>query len=317
MVKMLGKLYALIWKEECVPMKWREGLIVSLFKKGDKEDPGNYRGITLLSVVGKVFCKILNDRLVKYLDKSSKIHEGQARFRAGRCCIDNIFTLNELIQGRLKEGKKTFSFFLDIQKAYNSVWRNGLWLKLWNMGVKGKMWRVIKTMYNSSRSAVLLEGEKSSTFSVEQGVAQGCSLSPILFSVFISDLLEEIDRAQIGIQLKSGNKVGGLLFADDFVGITESSENLQQLIDIIYGVCSKWRLHANVNKSAVLVFGKDKVKGKWNWGDHVLPIVSNYTYLGVDFSYNGAWDTHIKKLIKKGKQKVNQLNSIISNRYIT
>ena len=82
-----------------------------------------------------------------------------------------------------------------------------------------------------------------------------------MFSVFISDLLEEIDRAQIGIQLKSGNKVGGLLFADDFVGITESSENLQQLIDII---CNKWCLNANVNKSAVLVFGKDKVKGKWN-----------------------------------------------------
>ena len=99
-----------------MPMKWREGLIVSLFKKGDKEDPGNYRGITLLSVVGKVFCKILNDRLVQYLDKTSKIHEGQAGFCAGRCCINNILTLNELIQGRLKEGKKTFSFFLDIQK---------------------------------------------------------------------------------------------------------------------------------------------------------------------------------------------------------
>ena len=78
--------------------------------------------------------------------------------------------------------------------------------------MKGKIWCVIKTMYNSSRSAVLLEGEKFSTYSVEQGVAQGYSLSPILFSVFISDLLKEIDRAQIGIQLKSGNKVGGLLF---------------------------------------------------------------------------------------------------------
>ena len=262
MVKMLGKLYALIWKEECVPMKWREGLIVSLFKKGAKEDLGNYRGITLLSVVGKVFCKILNGCLVLYLDKSSKFHEGQLGFRVGRCCINNNFTLNELIQGHLKEGKKTFSFFLNIQKAYDSVWRNGLWL--WNMWVKGKMWRVIKTRYNSSRSAVLLEGEKSSTFSIEQGVAQCCSLSPILFSVFVSDLLEEIDRAQIGIQLKSSNKVGGLLFADNFVGITKSSDTLQQLIDIIYEFCSKWRLHANVNKSAVLVF-EDKVKGKWNW----------------------------------------------------
>ena len=120
MVKMLGKLYALIWKEEYVPMKWREGLIVSLFKKRDKEDIGNYRGITLLSVIGKVFCKILNDRLVQYLDKSGKLHEGQAGFRGGRC-FDNIFTLNELIQGLLKEGKKTFSFFLDIQKACDSV----------------------------------------------------------------------------------------------------------------------------------------------------------------------------------------------------
>ena len=89
------------------------------------------------------------------------------------------------------------------------------------------MWCVIKTMYNSSRSAILLEGENSSTFSVEQVVAEGCSLSPILFSVFISDLLDEIDRAQIGIQLKSGNKVGGLIFEDDFVGITKSSANLQ------------------------------------------------------------------------------------------
>ena len=64
------------------------------------------------------------------------------------------------------------------------------------------------------------------------------------------------------------------------------------------------------------MFRKDKVKGKWNWGDHVLPIVSNYTYLGVDFPNNGAWDTHIKKLIQNGKQKVNQLNSIINNGYI-
>ena len=82
MVKMLGQLYALIWKEECVPMNWRVELIVSLFKKADKEDPGNYRCIKLLSVVGKLFCKIFNDRLVQHLDKSGKIHEGQAGFRA-------------------------------------------------------------------------------------------------------------------------------------------------------------------------------------------------------------------------------------------
>ena len=63
-----------------------------------------------------------------------------------------------------------------------TLWHDGLWLKLWEMGVRGKVWRVIKQMYEFSRSAVFLEGEKSDTFSLEQGVAQGCSLSPILFS---------------------------------------------------------------------------------------------------------------------------------------
>ena len=66
MVYLLERLFLVIWREETVPKQWREGLI---FKKGDREDPGNYRGITLLSVVGKVFCKILNNRLVQCLDK--------------------------------------------------------------------------------------------------------------------------------------------------------------------------------------------------------------------------------------------------------
>ena len=84
------------------------------------------------------------------------------------------------------------------------------------MGIKGRMWRVIKKMYMSSRSAVLLEGEKLDLFNVEQGVAQGCSLSPILFSVFINDLLKEVEQAELGIQLSSGKIIGGMLFADDF-----------------------------------------------------------------------------------------------------
>ena len=81
------------------------------------------------------------------------------------------------MQGRLK----------DVQKAYDTVWQDGLWLKLWDMGVKGKMWCVIKKMYEASRIAVL---EKSAVFRLVQGVAQGCSLSPILFSVISNDLFK-------------------------------------------------------------------------------------------------------------------------------
>ena len=133
------------------------------------------------------------------------------------------------MQGRLREDKKTYAFFLDIQKAYDTVWHDGLWYKLWDMGVKGRMWHVIKIMYMSSRSAVLLEGEKSDSFNVDQGVAQGCSLSPILFSVFINDLLKEVQQAELGTQLSSGKTFGGMLFADDFVGVSDSKEACRSL----------------------------------------------------------------------------------------
>ena len=165
------------------------------------------------------------------------------------------------MQGRLREDKKTYVFFLDIQKAYDSVWHDGLWYKLWDMGVKGRMWRVIKKMYESSKSAELLEGEKLDGFKVEQGVAQGCSLSPILFSVFINGLLKEVEQTGLGIQLSSGKTVGGMLLADDFVGISDSKEGLQKLIDVVYSYCSRWILQANVSKISVMVFSKDAVNG--------------------------------------------------------
>ena len=113
--------------KETIPRQWREGLIVNLFRKGDREDPGNHIGITLLSVVGtcKVFCEVLNNRLVHCLDKEGALHEGQAGFRVNRSCMDNVYTLNEIVHSTLKEDKETYAFFLDVQKAYDIVWRNG------------------------------------------------------------------------------------------------------------------------------------------------------------------------------------------------
>ena len=107
-----------------------------------------------------------------------------------------------------------------------------------------------------------------------------------------------------------------MLFADDFVGLSDSKEQLQKLRDIVYSYCNKWRLKAN---SAVMVFAKEAVEGTWKWGEHDLPTVAKYTYLGIDlidFASNGAWERHIKKVLDCGRKMVNQLHSVISNRDI-
>ena len=96
--------------------------------------------------------------------------------------------------------------------------------------------------------------------------------------VFIDDLLREVEKAHLGIQLGGGQKVGGMLFADDFVGVSGSKEGLQKLISVVHGYCNKWRLKANVRKSTVMVFSRNHVEGEWKWA--VLR-VSNYLILHV------------------------------------
>ena len=98
------------------------------------------------------------------------------------------------------------------------------------------MWRVI---YDITQSTVLLEGDISEPFSIGQGVAQGCTMSPILFSIFINQLLHKVEKAGTGITVKKDVKVGGLMFADDFVGLTTNAEDLQTLINVVQGFCNK------------------------------------------------------------------------------
>ena len=177
MITMMVELYNWIWKNEYTPKRWKEGVVVNLFKKSDKADPGNYRGITLLSTVGKIFCRILNDRVGTMLEKEEEnISEEQAGFRPNRSCIDHIHTLGKIIQGRKDAGLKTYCFFLDVQKAYDTVWRNGLWKNLWETGIKGRMWRMVKNMTERAKSAIKLDGKTSKYFDILQGVAQGCLL---------------------------------------------------------------------------------------------------------------------------------------------
>ena len=92
------------------------------------------------------------------------------------------------------------------------------------------------------------------------------------------------------------------------MGMSDSRENLQKLIDVVHKFCNWWRLKANVIKC------QSKVPGTWTWGEHTIPQASSYCYLGIDFTSDGWWDTHVKRVISNGRKKVNQLHSIISSR---
>ena len=95
--------------------------------------------------------------------------------------------LVSILRGRGK--KRTFCCYIDVKKAYDTVWWNGLWKRLWDIGVKGKMWRVLRDMYRDSKCKIRVGGGLTKEFAVEKGVKQGGVLSPLLFSIFINEII--------------------------------------------------------------------------------------------------------------------------------
>ena len=316
MVQLLLVMFNALLHIEKMPGGWREGLITSLFKEGDRVCLDNYRGITMLSTVGKLFCACIKNRI----QSKVSLHDGQAGFRPERSCIDNIFVLSEALHSRIgaTPSLTTFAFFLDVRKAFDTVWHDGLWYKLWHKGVQGKIWRLLRNMYLNMGSRVLVNGEVSHTFPIRQGTAQGCTLSPLLFNIFIDGLMRAVDEAGFGTEVLL--QVGSLMYADDYVGLETSPQRLQALIDVIREYLQQWGLRANIVKSAVVVFGRntsDYADFIWKWGDEEIPIKHAYKYLGVMFHSSGKWNVHVDTVISKGHVALARYNNYFTSRKLT
>ena len=126
-----------IWDEEKVPTEWLLA-ITPIHKQGNKNITNNYRPISLTSVVGKLFEKIITDRITEWVEERGLLVEEQGGFRKGRGCMDQIWTLNEIVQSRREKRKHTYMAFIDFTKAYDMVWRNGMFMHLWKGGYKRK-----------------------------------------------------------------------------------------------------------------------------------------------------------------------------------
>ena len=113
----LVKLFRIVWRSECIPKDWARGIIVPIYKSGEKDNFDNYRGITLLSIVGKLYTTILNNRLSEWLEVNNKLVEEQGGFRKSRSASEQIFILKEVIQHRRKKKKENFLLFFRYQKS--------------------------------------------------------------------------------------------------------------------------------------------------------------------------------------------------------
>ena len=313
MTSLLTYYFNLILNSGIIPSDWTLGIIIPIFKKkGSIDDPDNYRGITLLSCIGKFFTLLINTRLNTFLDINNLLGEEQAGFRAQYSTLDHIFTLHCIIDLYISKGKKLYCAFIDYRKAFDMIDRYSLWQKLLSTGIKGKVFRVIQNMYSEAKSCIRNKGEMSDFFSCNIGVRQGENLSPLLFSIFLNDLEQFLAADSKGINLEYTIehlgcyiKLYSLLYADDTILLSESPEDLQKMLNALHKYCEKWKLQVNSNKTKVVIFSKGtlrKTPPEWLLGGEKLEVVKDYTYLGITFNFNGSFKKAIKKQIVQAKR---------------
>ena len=268
-VHIYEELFNLIFDTGILPDVWLLGNIKPIYKnKGNPLDPKNFRPITILSCLGKLFTSILNERLRKFSEEALLLNENQFGFRKSYSTTDSIFSLFSFFEILKTKKKKLFCAFVDFEKAFDTVWREALWYKLLLSKISGKMFNVILNMYKNVKSCVTYNNCKSDYFSCDIGVRQGENLSPFLFAIFLNDLQDFLESNNInGLETLSESfeehidiflKLFVLLYADDTALMAESASDLQNMLDKFGQYCEDWNSKVNVNKTKIMIFSKGR-----------------------------------------------------------
>ena len=292
------KLFNKVIETGNVPDEWGIGLIKPLYKgKGNIHDCDNYRGITLLSCIGKLFTSVLNNRLNAFITDNNILSQNQAGFRKSHSTLDHVYSLKCLIDIFMEKKCKLYVAFVDYKKAFDSISRSALWHKLQKEHIDGKVLHVIRNMYNQVKSCVFMNDNMSDYFGSSRGVRQGENLSPLLFSLYLNDLeqfLEERECLPLNIRLTNDNsdlksmlKLFVLLYADDTVMMSDSRQQLQKALDVLSIYCLKWKLDVNVDKTKIVIFHKRKCREKFKFNGNDVEVVDSFRYLGIEFSRTG------------------------------
>ena len=315
--QILTLLFNAVREKEYIVNNWLVGSITSLFKNGkkDKHDMGNYRGITLLNVMGKIFERIVLNRWIPKFEEYGVPNKCQFAYQKDKSSVLSSFVLQEIVHHNVEKGSKVYACFLDSSKAFDMVWLDGLFYKLFNIGMKGKTWRILRRWYQGMKCCVSLNGKLSLTFPVMQGVRQGGVLSPWLFLCFNNDIPSVLQNTTYGLNV---NNVfcNSVLVADDVTLLSLRVAGLQCMIDAIYQYSNKWRFLFNPEKTVIVTFGEStqmnnnrKNTRTWYLKDVEIKEKTSWDHVGITLSGNFCSKERSINAASKGKAIIGSLMS--------
>ena len=301
---------------------WETSVVTPLHKKGSIYDPNNYRAIAVASNLGKLFSSILLRRLIEFRDISYPDTHNQLGFCKSASTADHILTLSTCIEKYLKVGKKRlYACFVDYAKAFDTVCREALLYKLWKLGIQGRFFQCMKTMYTNSSAKIKLLNKLSEKIDVLCGTEQGHPMSPELFKCFVHQLSVDLNTlSDVSSPELNSRPITHLLWADDLVLLALTPESLRRMLDVLYVYCNDWGLKVNISKTAIMIFnksGRELNESKtFSFGRTIIPSAREYTYLGIVFSLKGSLKAAQNTLRQKALRSYFSLKSMIDTRHL-
>ena len=288
-----------------IPRAWKEGRIVRIYKgKGTKGKCSSERGITVSSNVGKLYERIINERT----KESLTISDMQGGGKPGANTVDHLLILQEIQRNK----KEVYMAFLDVTKAYDKAWADGIMYVMAKQGVSDKTWTIIKKLNEGLTAIAETKYGHTRKIKMKDNIRQGGVLSVIMYAVLMDEIAKEIQGNNLGIETNDSTKIGCLLWMDDVVLISENPTELQEMLNIINEIGTKYRIKFGEEKSKIMKIGKkaQKCSTKFHLGEMTLEECSEYKYLGVMISQSRNLEKHLQDMKRKVEAAHNTIMAI-------
>lgn len=303
MIEEYTKLFNIILQHGKIPEEWKNSITVPIFKKGEKTDPANYRGITLLSTSLKLLTKIIADKISSIMP----IREEQQGFRRNRSTTDALFILRQLVEKSLEYNTPAYLCFIDLTKAFDKVQLKDVNTILENSNTPKEYVELIKDLNMNTTTQIRTNFTLTQNLRTKAGIRQGDSLSPLLFNTIMDELIKAVKSTGLGYRMGT-QKINILCYADDAVIIAETEDDLQRMLQAFHKQAGKLNMKISIQKTKCMTIAKEPLRCKLAIDNNIVDQIMAFEYLGCKITSTGFLEDEVRKQTNKAAAISGHLN---------